>query len=129
MLLVFILVIEDGKELANTFPNKINSIPLFSSMFSSNCKYNSTTSIADIYVTNLNSLNFTNYFVFGFVYNVVIGVALHITQKKFLYTKEFDTYKIEICGDSDNKSVYFSFTTQNNNPVQADKMLFVINND
>ena len=113
MLLVFILVIEDGKELAN----KINSIPLFSSMFSSNCKYNSTTSIADIYVTNLNSLNFTNYFVFGFVYNVVIGVALHITQKKFLYTKEFDTYKIEICGDSDNKSVYFSFTTQNNNPV------------
>lgn len=110
-------LIFSGKVLANTFPNKINSIPLFSSMFSSNCKYNSTTSIADIYVTNLNSLNFTNYFVFGFVYNVVIGVALHITQKKFLYTKEFDTYKIEICGDSDNKSVYFSFTTQNNNPV------------
>lgn len=78
-------------------------------MFSSKCKYNSTSSSGDIYVTNLNTLNFTNYFVFGFVYNVVIGVALHITQKFFLYTKEFDTYKIKICGDSDNKFVYFSF--------------------
>ncbi len=99
-------------------------------MFSSNCKFNSTKSTgADIYVTNLNSLNFTNYFVFGFVYNVVIGVALHITQKIFLYTKEFDTYKIEVCGDSDNKFVYFSYKLQNNNPILADKMLFVINDD
>lgn len=122
-------MIEDGKELANNFPDKISSIPFFSSMFSSKCKYNSTTSSNDIYVTNLNTLNFTNYFVFGFVYNVVIGVALHITQKNFLFTKEFDTYKIEICGDSNNKSVYFSFTTQNNAPVYAEKMLFVINDD
>ena len=119
-----------GKELANSFPDKISSIPFFSSMFSSNCKFNSTKSTgADIYVTNLNSLNFTNYFVFGFVYNVVIGVALHITQKIFLYTKEFDTYKIEVCGDSDNKFVYFSYKLQNNNPILADKMLFVINDD
>lgn len=98
-------------------------------MFSSSCNYNSETSAGDIYIRNLTNLNFTNYFVFGFVYNIVIGVALHITQKKFLFTKEFDTYKIEMCGDSDNKSVYFSFTAQNNAPIYAEKMLFVINDD
>ena len=120
---------ETGQITANNFPDKISSIPFFSSMFSSKCKYNSDASSGDIYVTNLNTLNFTNYFVFGFVYNVVIGVALHITQKNFLFTKELDRYKIKICGNSNNKSVYLSFTTQNNEPIYAEKMLFVINDD
>ena len=84
-----------GKLLANSFSEKINSIPLFSSMFSSKCKYNSTTSSNDIYVTNLNTLNFTNYFVFGFVYNVVIGVALHIAQKIFCLQKNLIHIKLK----------------------------------